>query len=648
MISWLQYTYNSATGGSTPLTISNTVTETAGIQTNGSLLSSTGVAYASFLLGAPDNLNFTLNAVQATHARFRPISPYIQDNWKVSKKLTLDLGVRYDFFPTYREKDNVMSFLDPNLLNPVTGINGALNFSGHGSGTCNCATQVHNYFKNIGPRLGLAYQVDPNTVIRASYGVMYTQGNGVGGSTASRAGTQTLGFSASPNNSTSSSYQTTAPLSGGVPAYAPPLGIASGPQYGTGYTTTAGYTGTPSTLIYGDPYLGGRAPQFINYSFGVQHQWTTNLTSNITYVGSQGHFLTADGSNPRGYWADQLDPKYLSLGSCLSAKVSSLGTTSNGAGQTCLAAVQQAGVAIPGWFNTSQMLQQMLKPFPQYSVTDNYGSVSNAHYNALQASLNLRLSHGITFMANYVHSRSIDNAGTFRSGYAIPAAYSNQNRSFAADAIERTVSLINQPHHFVFTGVEHLPFGKGRLGGDHAWTRALLGGYQFSQIVQTFSGSPLAITGSSCQTNPAQSTCEPTLNPSFSGSARLTKNWSGFGPNIFASAGSATVAPTGPFITPTLANTAYMPAYTFGNAPRTAAWGLTGPGLFAMDISLRRSFPLYFTEGARLSLQADLYNVTNFVQFGSVGTTVGSSNFGLTSAQANNPRQAQLSGRIEF
>jgi hypothetical protein len=140
----------------------------------------------------------------------------------------------------------------------------------------------------------------------------------------------------------------------------------------------------------------------------------------------------------------------------------------------------------------------------------------------------------------------------------------------------------------------------------------------------------------------------PTLNPAFTGSARSTKHWSGFGSNIVPSAGSATVAPTGPFITPTLANSVYMPAYTFGNAPRTAAYGLTGPGFFGMDISLRRSFPLHITETTKLNLQADLYNVTNFVQFGNVNTSVGNASFGIPSTQTNNPRQAQLSARIEF
>jgi hypothetical protein len=646
MISWLQYYNLSAAGGSTPVTISNAVTETADIQKPGSaspgaVVSNTGVAYASFLVGQPDNVTFTQNLVPATHARFRPISPYIQDNWKVNDKLTLDLGVRYDFFPTYTEAHDVMSYFDPNLANPVTGVNGALNFTGTGVGTCNCRTPVKNYFKNIGPRLGLAYQIDSKTVVRSSYGVIYSHGNGVGGSSASSQGTKTLGYSASPNfAANTSTHLTTAPLDAGVPGYTAAAGIASGPAYGTGYANAAGYTGAPQGAVYGDPYLGSRAPQFINYTLGFEHQFTQTLTTSISYVGSQGHFLTADGSNARGYWADQLDPKYLSLGSCLGIKVSALSPS-------CVAAVQQSGATIPASFNTGTALSTALTPFPQNNVSDNYGNVSNAHYNALQVVASMHVTHGVTIMANYTWGRAIDDGGTFRSGYAIPAAYSNNGRSYKADEIERTVAVTNQTHHFVFTGVEHLPFGTGRLGGEHAWSRALLGGFEFSQIIQAYSGSPLALTATACQTNPAQTTCEPTLNPGFSGNARASKHWNGFGnSNITPSVGGAT--PTGPFIAPSLANTVYMPAYTFGNAPRTAAYGLTGPGFFGMDISLRRSFPLHITSATKLNIQADLYNVTNFVQFGSINLQVGNANFGVPTNQPNNPRQAQLSARIEF
>ena len=661
---WIQYQFNTALTGTTPVTLANTVTETAGFQSNGTtLLPSTGVAYASFLVGQIDKSSLTQNTVQETGGRFRPISPYIQDTWKVSSRLTLDLGLRYDFYPTYTEAHNVLSFFNPTLINPITNSPGAIQYAGSGTNTCNCSTPVNNYYKNLGPRIGFAFQSDPKTVWRGSYGVMYTHGNGVGGSAVSRTGTGTLGFSASPSfSSNTSTYLSTAPLGPGntaFPAFTAASGVASGNAYGTGYTTTAGYTGSPSSIGYGDPYLGGRAPQYINYTFGVQHQWTDNFTTTMSYVGSEGHFLITDGSNARGYYADQLDPKYLFLGSNLGTAVGKLP-----GGYQAFAAANN--LPYYSWFNTGQSLATALKPFPQYSVGDSYGNVANSSYNALQLTAMKRFAHGTTFMANYTWSRSIDDGGTFRTGYAIPAAYSNNGKSYAQDAIERSVSTSNQPHHFVFTGVENLPFGSGQFGGGHAWMRAAFGGFKFSQILQMYSGSPLAIVGSACQTNPAQSTCEPTLNPGFVGSARANGRWGHADSKgslvsyITPSVGSTTVAPTGPFISPvapiingatqgaSLLNTAIAPAYTFGNAPRTAPYGLTGPGNFDLDISLRRSFNLHITDSSRLSLQADLYNVTNYVYFGGIGLTVGSSNFGQVSSQVNNARAAQLSGRIEF
>jgi Carboxypeptidase regulatory-like domain/TonB-dependent Receptor Plug Domain len=649
---WFQYNYNVDTTGTSPLTLATAVTETSGFAAGGATLTpGTGVSYASFLVGQIDKASLTQNTVPETGARFRPISPSIQDNWKVSSKLTLDLGLRYDYYPTYTEAHNVLAFFNPTLTNPVTGSPGAVQYAGSGVNTCNCSTNVNNYFKNFGPRIGLAFQSDPKTVWRSSFGVMYTHGNGVGGSAISRTGTGTLGFSAGPSfASNTSTYLSTAPLPA-FPSYTPAAGVASGNAYGTGYTTTAGYTGSPQSVGYGDPYYGGRAPQYINYTFGMQHQWTENLTTTISYVGSQGHFLITDGGNARGYWSDQLDPKYLSLGSCL-------GTAVNKLTAACTASLAAMSATIPSWFNTSQTLATALKPFPQYGVSDSYGNVANSNYNALQVSAVKRAAHGTTFMANYTWSRTIDDGGTFRTGYDIPASVSNTGKSWKADSIERGVSTSNQPHHFVFTGVENLPFGSGKLGGQYAWTRALFGGFKFSEILQMFSGSPLAITASSGQTNQAVATVEPMLNPSFSGSARVGGRWghgSTYG-NLLSyitpstNTGSSGCAPSGPFVAPVTAclNTPFAPAYTFGNAPRTAAYGLTGPGGFGLDISLRRSFNLHLGESSRLSLQADLYNVTNYVFFSGIGTSLGSSSFGTVSSQANNARAGQLSGRIEF
>jgi hypothetical protein len=384
---------------------------------------------------------------------------------------------------------------------------------------------------------------------------------------------------------------------------------------------------------------------------------TPTLVATVTYVGSQGHFLPTDGGNPRGFWSNQLNPTYLSLGTHLAD-----------VGATQLADCVTFSLPCPSNFNTTQQLNVALKPFPNQGVSDSFGYVANSNYNALQSTLNLRATHGLTFTMSYVWSRSIDDGGTFRTGYAIPAAYSNNGKSWAADRIERTVSTSNQPSHAVITGVYDLPFGKSILAGN-AVERAIFGGYRFSEVFQAYSGSPLALTGSSCQTNQAQATCEPTLNPAFSGAARVNGKW---GQGITAANTSAisyiaqstcstTIAPTGPFIAPnapaavagqptpvSCLNTALAPAYTFGNAPRTAAYNLYGPGNFGLDISLQRSFPLHF-ESARFNFRADWFNVTNHTQFAVASTQVGNTAFGQVTANTSAARKSlQLTGRIDF
>ena len=316
-IAWMLYNVTPLTGGSSFLTLATAVTETAGLNGTFAATPNTGLSYASFLIGQIDQRQPDPECGAGVWLALPCHLSLHSGQLEGHSKLTLDLGFRYDFFPSLTEVHDNMSFFNPNLANPVTGVNGALQFTGTGTNTCNCRTPVNNYYQNLGPRLGLAYQVDPKTVIRGSYGVMYTHGNGVGGGAGTAGGAgNTLGFSASP------SFAANAQLLGGLhwggnnsafPAYTQGAGRASGPAFGTGFTTTTGYTGTPSSVSYYDPYLGGRAPQYINWSFGFQHQWTDTITTSMSYVGSQGHFLIADQSNARGFYSNQLDPKYLAL-----------------------------------------------------------------------------------------------------------------------------------------------------------------------------------------------------------------------------------------------------------------------------------------------------------------------------------------------
>jgi hypothetical protein len=637
-IAWLQYQYTLNQTGTSPLTLATAQAETANYTTGTTINPATGLAYASFLVGQIDKGSFTQNSVIETGARFRPISPYVQDDWKVTSKLTLNLGVRYDFFPTYTEAHDKLSFFNPTGLNAV-GTNGTLQFAGSGTNTCNCNTPVQNYYKNIGPRLGFAFQSDPKMVWRGSYGVMYTHGNAVAGNSISRNGTGILGFQASPATTTINGVPQFI-LDNGFPAYSGPAATAAavpnGVNYALGYSSVAPFTGSPQTVAYGDPYYGSRAPQYENYTFGFQRQLTQNMVLTTTYVGSQGHFESPDSNNARGQYINQLSPKYLYLGSNLSTTIAKLPAGFLAAN----------GLTLPPNFITTQTLAQALKPFPNYNgVGDSYGNVANSNYESLQVSLMQRPANGVTFMLNYIWSKSIDDGGTFRSGYAIPAAYSNRGQSFAPDRIERTVSTSNQPQHLIETGVFNSPFGEGGIGGSHAMVRRALGGFKFSEIVQIYSGSPLPITGSSCQTNPSQSTCNPTINASFVGSGRINGKW-GSGATATASPSYLNSNAFIPIATLTATGSPY--AYTFGNAARTAPFGMYGPGSYDVDVSLRRVFTMPKFERAHLTLEADLYNVTNKVTFGGIGTAFGSSNFGQVSTQANLPRDAQLSGRFEF
>jgi hypothetical protein len=190
-----------------------------------------------------------------------------------------------------------------------------------------------------------------------------------------------------------------------------------------------------------------------------------------------------------------------------------------------------------------------------------------------------------------------------------------------------------------------LPFGKEILG-HNAVERAILGGYKFSEIYQAYSGSPLPIIGSSCNPNPAQITCMPNYNPAFGGPARINGKW---GQGVTRTNYNITANASSYFIDRNAF--AIAPAYTFGNLPRTAAYKLTGPGTYQLDLALVRSFPLHITESSRFNFRVEMYNVTNHTWFSvaSNSWSTTATSFGqVAGTQANKPRQIQLSARIEF
>lgn len=658
---WLSFNDLYADGGTTPTTLSTSVTETAQVSgSSAKVTSGTGMPYASYLLGAIDSGTYTQYSqlAQETGSRYHPLAFYGNDDWKLTHKLTVNAGLRWDSIPPMREVQNRISFLNPTMTNPVTGSAGALQFAGNGTDGCNCSSPMKTYYKDWGPRLGFAYAFNDKTVLRASYGTYYAHGGGTsGGATALPSSTMELGFTAAPdpvspgdslpafylnngayfNAGTNGTVANTA--FGTATVAAPPV---FDPAYATYYSTAAvAPDKISSTLAYLDPKYGGRTPTFEGWSFGFQQLLTKNITATLSYVGNQGHFLLPTGV-ARGIDNNQLDPQYLSLGATL--------------GLTATAANMPSGALPYATFNNK--VSQALLPFPQYSgVTDQVDSVANSNYNALQLSIVQRLSHGLTFMLNYTYSKTIDDAGTFRTGYAIPAGIlANSGKAWNIDRIERSRSVQDQPQNLMITSTYDFPFGAGKIGSSSPVARAILGGWRISDIFNYFAGDPITLTSSTCTGITGQGTCMPANAPGFTGSARIGGNW-GQGATRTTLATMQYINPAAFVQTGSFAN-----EYVLGDVARTAPSGLRGPGNYDLDADLRRTFNLWKDGKVKFILEASAFNATNHVWFGSpsstaagsIGSSVTSSNpandttLGTISGQANSPRQWQFAGHFTF
>ena len=232
-VQWLEDNRTPAdTGSNASFTFANN--ETAGFSPTGALVGTTGNAYASYLLGAVDASTVTQNAVVEYGARYFDASGFVQDDWNVNSRLTLNLGVRYDYLGPNHEVLNRMSFLNPNLPNPAAGGRlGALEFAGNGVDSCNCSIPYRAHYFNFEPRLGVALKLDSKTVLRGGFTMNYSHGAaGIGGNGAS-AGPGQLGYNASATFSEPATGLPAFYWNTGVPPYQAPPFI--NPGYGAGF-----------------------------------------------------------------------------------------------------------------------------------------------------------------------------------------------------------------------------------------------------------------------------------------------------------------------------------------------------------------------------------------------------------------------------
>jgi Carboxypeptidase regulatory-like domain len=545
----------------------------------------TGYAAASFLLGQVDSAGFAQNPEQAMVMPYYAL--YAQDKWKIRSNVTLTYGMRWEYNSPITHRNNFISNFDPTLPNTAAGnLPGALVFAGFGTGKAGRRQFANAWYGGFGPRVGLSYALKPGTVIRAAYGLMYDT-NSQPAIVLNSQGYYANTTVTSPSGGVTPAFN----WNSGFPAI--PLGPDLDPTVANGGSTS-----------WMPPY-GARLPAVENYNVGIQQKLWGGVVLDASYVGTQSHhmgispFVSSPGLN-----LNQLNPKYLALGTVLQSSVGS--AQANAAGITA---------PYPGFVGT---VAQALLPYPQYQAiifTDD--PVGNQHYNALQMKAQKTFGGGLSMILAYTYEKNITNVNGFgaQNYYNLKA--------------EKAVASFDIPQSLVGGYTYDLPIGKGKLlGFNNSLANKLLDGWTTSGTVTLQSGKPINVT----------------TELSLAGIGAILPNVVAGQPLYGPADGRGSFVPSvdkyiniGAFASPA--------PFTFGNAPRYFD-SLRAFGLRDWDVALQKRFPV--TERIGITLKGEFFNVLNVVNFGAPNADIQSAAFGKITSINGNPRNGQVSGTVSW
>ena len=553
-------------------------------------LKSTGFSFASFLLGAPASTQQNISPVLPQSRWWTPAF-YVTDDWKVNRRLTLNLGLRWDIVGGLYEIDHRSSGFDPTLPNPgADGYPGALVF----------LSQLHrNSFQNtnwkeFGPRVGFAYQINQRIVLRGGYGISYSPpiSNGFGLSSID-------GYNGSHNFPTSTlnpvfywdnGYP---PYTHTLPVVDPTLDNGSGIEYIAANSN--------------------RQPYAQNYTLGFQFLLPKNTTLSANYVGNKGTRLSAQDFNN----LNQLNPKYLAMGDTLLDDIS-----------------QHPNIPLP-YPSFSGSVAQALLPYPQYSgggVFSQFPYWGTSHYDAAQLLVTHRTGKGLSFLVSYAFQKTLTDTDS-------ALYYGNNSQTVYNRKLEKSVASFDRPQVLKLTWIYELPFGRGRQflnrGGI---ANQVLGGWTVTGIQTYQSGDPLYIesglSGDGYWYNgdtrgdvlPGVPLRVPSTGPfDFAGGTGIGY----LNPAAFA---APPTTPNGVVLRP-------------GTSPRLFG-NLRGPRNPSENFGIFKNFP--FREGMYIQFRCDLLNAFNRVGLGDPDTNLGDSTFGRILDVGEGPRRIQLAGRFTF
>lgn len=553
---------------------------------NNTLATGGGNGFASFLLG--ESFSGGTENDRFVGQQFRSHAWYVQDDWKITRKLMLNLGLRYEFtLPPLEQKDR-WSDLTPDKPNPgADGYPGALRFAGSGPGRENSRTLVDGWYGGISPRLGLAYGLNRKTVMRAAVA-------------------RTFGVVKTPKGSThfdgaTLTFSPTSTDGGVTPAFRLDEGL---PPYAKPPSTDPAFSNGNSVPYWNDEAV--RLPESYDWTFSLQRQLTENTALEATYNATLGAHLVAGLLN-----MNQLPfSAFQRYGALLQSNVDS-------------AAAKAAGIRRP-YPSFTGSVAQALRPFPQYLTIDTSGGggdkSGHSSYHAVVLKLDKRFSRGFTMQGSYVLSKLITDADSYN---ADNVALDHYNRR-----LEKSIGQYDQTHNLKASYVWEMPFGHGRRWLTKGVGAGVLGDWRFSGVHLAQSGTPLEL-GNSNQYNIFNGRGGATVathegwttnlgNPDWLGSDRFFQPKSYFGP---------------------------QPADRLGNAARHNPKARAFPN-FAHNLSLARSFR--FTEAIHLDFRAEAFNMFNTPRFATGSRNLDDPNFGVVRSQLNEPRRLQFALKLYF
>jgi Carboxypeptidase regulatory-like domain len=584
-----------------------------------SLPGTVGFSYASFLLGAVDN---GYDAVPATtHMGAHAMSGFAQDTWKATRSLTIDYGLRYDFSTYLKDGNGYYGIFSASTPNPAAGnLPGAIIYEGNGGGRCNCQF-AHNYPFAFGPRVGVAYQITPKTVLRIGAGVAYykTDDDQVGFSTGSEYLYATSAYGSPAFN-----------LQNGMPYK------LTFPNFYAGQYLFPGSLGSAPQEM---DQNAGRPARQVQWSIGLQRELFPNLLVEAAYVGNRGAYWNAGYIiNPNAISEQDLEAHGLSLNIPADLKI--------------LAAPLNSSVAInagfgnppyPG-FPLTATVAQSLRPFPQYGAVTNWHWVPDGDtwYDALQLKGIKRLSHGLVVSTSFTWAKQLESGVEDDFGRGDGAVINNVfNR-----ANQKTISAYDQPFLFVFSGTYTTPrLSNGNAFTGNKYVNWLARDWQLGAVLRYGSGLP--IPSPTATSNLAAYTFQSTLEDRVPGVPLFTQNLNCgcFDPNkTFVLNPAAWVnPPAGQYGTAA----AYYNDYRYRRRP-------------VENVSIARNFRI--RERTNLQIRAEFTNIFNRTEFNNptavngtatqtttaTGQTTAGFGYINTGTVFSAPRSGQLVARFQF